>query len=55
VYGIVKNHGGWISVDSQLGKGTVVRIYFPVVQVPAEQAEKPHAEPEKGTDASLIN
>ena len=52
VYGIVKNHGGWISVDSQLGKGTVVRIYFPVVQATVEQAEKPHAEPEKGTDAN---
>jgi two-component system cell cycle sensor histidine kinase/response regulator CckA len=31
VYGIVKNHGGWISVESQLGKGTVVRIYLPAV------------------------
>jgi two-component system, cell cycle sensor histidine kinase and response regulator CckA len=52
VYGIVKNHGGWISVDSQLGKGTVVRIYFPVVQATVEQAEKPHAEQRKGTDAN---
>jgi two-component system cell cycle sensor histidine kinase/response regulator CckA len=55
VYGIVKNHGGWISVDSQLGKGTVVRIYFPVVRTGSKQSEKPHAEPEKETDASLIN
>jgi PAS domain S-box-containing protein len=55
VYGIVKNHGGWISVDSQLGKGTVVRIYFPVVQTTAELSEKPNTEPEKWTDASLIN
>ena len=31
VYGIVKNHGGWISVESQLGKGTVVRIYLPAI------------------------
>jgi PAS domain S-box-containing protein len=31
VYGIVKNHSGWISVDSQLGKGTVVRIYLPAI------------------------
>ena len=44
VYGIVKNHGGWISVDSQLGKGTVVRIYFPVVETTAKQAEKPQDE-----------
>ena len=55
VYGIVKNHGGWISVDSQSGKGTVVRIYFPLVQPTSKQSEKPHAELEKGTDANLIN
>jgi signal transduction histidine kinase len=31
VYGIVKNHGGWISVDSALNRGTVVSLYFPTV------------------------
>jgi len=29
VYGIIKNHNGSIEVASQLGKGTVVRIYLP--------------------------
>jgi len=31
VYGIVKNHNGLITVESQLGKGTVVRIYLPAI------------------------
>lgn len=30
VYGIVKNHGGWIGVESEPGLGTMVQIYFPV-------------------------
>jgi PAS domain S-box-containing protein len=29
VYGIVKQHGGWINVYSKTGKGTVFRVYFP--------------------------
>ncbi|MGD9332282.1 MAG: PAS domain S-box protein [Desulfobacterales bacterium] len=32
VYGIVKNHAGWIFIDSQPAKGTTVRIYFPAVE-----------------------
>ncbi len=28
-YGIIKNHGGWIDVDSELGRGTVVSIHLP--------------------------
>jgi two-component system, cell cycle sensor histidine kinase and response regulator CckA len=30
VYGIVKNHGGWIGVESRPGEGTTVTLYFPV-------------------------
>jgi two-component system cell cycle sensor histidine kinase/response regulator CckA len=30
VYGIVKNHGGGISIKSEKGKGTTVKLYFPV-------------------------
>jgi len=31
VYGIVKNYGGWISVESQVDRGTRVSIYLPAV------------------------
>jgi CheY-like chemotaxis protein len=31
VYGIIKQHQGWIEVESTVGKGTTFRIYFPVM------------------------
>ncbi len=33
-YGIVKNHDGWISVNSEPGLGTAVHIYLPVIKTP---------------------
>jgi two-component system, cell cycle sensor histidine kinase and response regulator CckA len=30
VYGVLKQHGGWIEVDSVRGNGTDVRVFFPV-------------------------
>ena len=35
VYGIVKQHRGWIQVCSRLGEGTSFNIYFPAIQPPA--------------------
>jgi signal transduction histidine kinase len=54
VYGIVKNHGGWISVESQLGKGTVVRIYLPAVEDKPKEIVKPKTGLARGTGTILI-
>ena len=54
VYGIVKNHGGWISVESQLGKGTVVRIYLPAVVDKPKEMKNPKTELARGTGTILI-
>ncbi len=43
VYGIVKQHQGWIEVESTLGKGTTFRVYMPFVE--NVEAEKDKAAP----------
>lgn len=56
VYGIVKQHKGMITVNSEIGRGSVFRIYLPVSESLASQkkqgpAEKKHG---KATEAVII-
>ena len=54
-YGIVKNHGGWISIESQMGRGTSVRIYLPAVhEIKETKAQRVHKEPLKVTGTILL-
>ncbi len=41
VYGVLKQHGGWIEVESAPRRGTAIRAFFPlsVDEVPAETAQ----------------
>jgi two-component system, cell cycle sensor histidine kinase and response regulator CckA len=56
VYGLVKQHGGGLEVDSQIGKGTRFRIYFPLATERAAP-QRPHAdepEPQGGSETILV-
>jgi CheY-like chemotaxis protein len=55
-YGIVRQSGGHICVESELGKGTTVRIYLPRVPAPAPPSyRKPGANKlPKGTETVLV-
>jgi PAS domain S-box-containing protein len=56
VYGIVKQSGGYIDVESAVGEGTTFRVYFPrAVEEPMEarNAESP-ADPLAGTEVILV-
>lgn len=45
VYGIMERHDGRIEIDSAYGKGTTMRLVFPVRDMPAASAHKPERPP----------
>jgi CheY-like chemotaxis protein len=56
VYGIVKQHRGWVEVESELGKGTTFRIFLPssTQQVTQQDTGDPVARAEDGTETVLV-
>jgi two-component system cell cycle sensor histidine kinase/response regulator CckA len=55
VYGIVKQHGGFLNVESEGGKGTTFRIYLPASTGMAEPRESGGNEkPQRGSESILL-
>jgi signal transduction histidine kinase len=54
VYGIVKQHKGFVEVDSTLGHGTAFQVYIPVGDGPAEEKEKPAIRSLRGGSENIL-
>jgi len=57
VFGVVQTHKGFIDVESELGKGTIFRLYLPASQVAEPMSEKDEETLEEitgGTETLLV-
>ena len=54
VYGIVKNHEGFINVSSQIGKGTEFKIYLPATDKAIPEEKQAPEKFYKGKEAVLL-
>ncbi|HTY59902.1 MAG TPA: PAS domain S-box protein [Bacteroidota bacterium] len=54
VYGIVKNHNGFINVESEMGEGTTFSVYIPAVDKAAAKAPEVASRPEGGQETILV-
>ena len=54
VYGIVKQSGGYIRIDSELDRGTTVQIFFPAVDEAVSAAEIDAMVPVQGQGETIL-
>jgi len=54
VYGIVKQHNGYITVDSARNGGTTFQIYFPVARLQEETAKDRTTDVPRGSEMVLV-
>lgn len=56
VYGVVKQSGGYITVESELGKGSCFKVYLPEIDEPVSVAvpAAPSTESFRGTETILL-
>src|SRR2546421_1790815 len=54
VYGLVQQHGGGIDADSEPGKGTRFRVYFPLAEEAAQPARQHPGEPEARGGSEIV-
>ena len=53
-YGIIRQSGGSIQIESELNKGTIVRIYLPKVAPPAGNYRKRNGRMPTGTETIIV-
>jgi CheY-like chemotaxis protein len=54
VYGIVKNHNGFINVESEIGSGTTFSVYIPAVDKVAAKVQEDESRPQGGQETILV-
>ncbi|MGC1453862.1 MAG: PAS domain S-box protein [Nitrospirota bacterium] len=55
VYGIIKQHNGFIEVESEIGRGTTLKIYLPIAQGATEETQSSDLPAVKrGTETILV-
>jgi len=54
VFGIIRNHGGWIKADSELGRGTLVTVFLPAADDAPLQKKKDEASVAPGSETILL-
>ena len=55
VYGIVKNHGGYVNVYSEPGKGSIFHLYFPpITEGAVKEKEKTSVESATGGQETIL-